>query len=125
VDRPEYWLFQPAPLKGFGPVCRTVTLVNTSTVTIILRYRIFLLTALTNIYSCFDSKTLYTVTDTDKEGRRYVEDVVDKEKDIGQGCKLSKTFGSILGDIGLYITYFEERRAVLFEELLDCYKKID
>jgi hypothetical protein len=44
VDRPEYWLFRPAPLRGFGPVCRTVTLVNTSTVTIILRYRIFLLT---------------------------------------------------------------------------------
>jgi hypothetical protein len=47
VDRPEYWLFRPALLKSFGPVCRTVTLVNTSTVTIILRYRIFLLTAST------------------------------------------------------------------------------
>jgi hypothetical protein len=35
IDRPEYWLFRPAPLKGFGPVYRTVTLVNTSTVTII------------------------------------------------------------------------------------------
>jgi hypothetical protein len=35
VDRPEGLLFQPAPLRGFGPDCRTVTLVNTSTVTII------------------------------------------------------------------------------------------
>jgi hypothetical protein len=81
--------------------------------------------ALTNIYSCFDSKTLYMVTNTDKEGKQYIEDVVDKEKDIGQGRVLSKTFGSIIGDIGLYITYFEQGRAVLFDELLDCYKKID
>jgi hypothetical protein len=81
--------------------------------------------ALTNMYSRFDSKTLHAVTDTDEEGRRYVEDVVDEEKDIGQGCKLSKTFGSILGDIGLCMTYFEEGRAVLFEELLDRYEKID
>jgi hypothetical protein len=43
MDRPEYWLFRPAPLKGFGPVYRTVTLVNTSTVTIILCYCIILL----------------------------------------------------------------------------------
>jgi hypothetical protein len=35
VDRPECWLFRPALLRGFGPDCRTVTLVNTSTVTII------------------------------------------------------------------------------------------
>jgi hypothetical protein len=81
--------------------------------------------ALTNMYSRFDLKTLYAVPNTDKEGRRYVKDVVDEEKDIGQGCKLSKTFGSILRDIGLCITYFEEGRAVLFKELLDCYEKID
>jgi hypothetical protein len=43
VDGPECWLFRLALLRGFGPDCRTVTLVNTSTVTIILRYRIILL----------------------------------------------------------------------------------
>jgi hypothetical protein len=42
IDRPEYRLFRLAFLKGFGPDCRTVTLVNTSTVTIILCYCIIL-----------------------------------------------------------------------------------
>jgi hypothetical protein len=42
IDRPEYWLFRLAFLKSFGPDCRTVTLVNTSTVTIILCYCIIL-----------------------------------------------------------------------------------
>jgi hypothetical protein len=32
---------------------------------------------------------------------------MEEEKDIRQGCELSKSFGSILGDIGLYITYFK------------------
>jgi aminoglycoside phosphotransferase (APT) family kinase protein len=79
-------------------------------------------TALTNMYSCFDSKTLHAVTDRDKEGRQYIKDVIDEEKDIRQGCKLSQTFGSILGDIGLCMTYFEEGRAVSFGELLDRYE---
>jgi hypothetical protein len=35
VDRPGYILFRLASLRGFCPDCRTVTLVNTSTVTII------------------------------------------------------------------------------------------
>jgi hypothetical protein len=34
-----------------------------------------------------------------------------------------KTFGSVLGDIGLCMTYFEEGRAVSFGELLDRYGK--
>jgi hypothetical protein len=42
IDRPEGLLFQLAFLKDFGPDCRTVTLVNTSTVTIILCYCIIL-----------------------------------------------------------------------------------
>jgi len=78
--------------------------------------------ALTNMYSCFDSKTLRAVTDRDDEGRQYIEDVMEEEKDIGQGCKLSKSFGSILGDIGLCMTYFEEGRAVSFGKLLDRYE---
>ncbi len=81
--------------------------------------------ALTNMYSRFDSKTLHVVTDSDDEGKQYIEDVMDEEKDIQQGCKLSKSFGSILGDIGLCMAYFEEGRAVSFGELLDRYKKID
>jgi hypothetical protein len=45
-----------------------------------------------------------------------------EEKDIGQGCKLSKSFGSILGDIGLCMTYFEKGRVVSFGKLLDRYE---
>ncbi len=78
--------------------------------------------ALTNMYSRFDSKTLRAVTDRDDEGRQYIKDVMEEEKDIGQGCKLSKSFGSILGDIGLCMTYFEEGRAVSFGKLLDRYE---
>jgi hypothetical protein len=40
VDRPGYMLFRPASLKGFCPDCRIITLVNTSTVTITLCYRV-------------------------------------------------------------------------------------
>jgi hypothetical protein len=43
VDRPGYMLFRPASLRGFCPHCRISTLVNTSTVTIILCYCIILL----------------------------------------------------------------------------------
>jgi len=81
--------------------------------------------ALTNMYSRFDSKTIHAVTGSDEEGRQYIEDIMNEEKDIRQGCKLSKAFGSILGDIGLCMTYFEEGRAVPFGELLDRYEKID
>jgi Phosphotransferase enzyme family len=77
--------------------------------------------ALTNMYSRFDSKTLHSVTDSD-EGRHYIEDVMDEEKDIRQRCNLSKTFGSILGDIGLCMTHFEEGRAVSFGKLMDRYE---
>lgn len=75
--------------------------------------------ALTNIYAYFDSKTLHAVTDRDDEGSQYIKDVMNEEKDIRQGYKLSKTFGNILGHIGLCMTHFEEGRAVLFGELLD------
>ena len=63
---------------------------------------------LTNIYSFFDSKTLQAVTDTDEEGRQYVADIKNEEKDMRQSSRLSQSFGSILGDIGLYITLVEE-----------------
>ena len=80
--------------------------------------------ALTNMYSRFDSKTLHAVPDSDNEGNEYIEDIVDEEYRIGHGCKLSKTFGSILGDIGLCMTYFEEGRAVSFGGLLDRYDEM-
>lgn len=80
--------------------------------------------ALTNMYSRFDPKTVRVVADGDEEGRQYIADVMDEEKDARQGCKLSKAIGSILGDIGLCMTYFEEGRAVSFGELLDRYEKI-
>jgi hypothetical protein len=54
-----------------------------------------------------------------KEGS-IIKDVMDKEN-IQQGCKLPKTFGSILGDIGLCMVYFEGS-AVLFGKLLDRYE---
>ena len=78
--------------------------------------------ALTNMYSLFDSKTLHAVTDTDEEGRQYIEDIMNEEKDTREGRKLSQTFGSILGDIGLCMTFFEEGRAVSFGDLLDRYE---
>ncbi|OJD24731.1 hypothetical protein ACJ73_03910 [Blastomyces percursus] len=78
--------------------------------------------ALTNIYSHFDSKTLHAVPDSNNEGEQYVEDIMDEERQ--HGCKLSTHFGSVLGDIGLCMTHFEEGRAVFFGELLDRYEKI-
>jgi hypothetical protein len=78
--------------------------------------------ALTNVYSLFDSKMLHAVTDRDEEGRQYIKDVTNEEKDTRQGCKLSQTFGSVWGDIGLCMTYFEEGRAVSFGDLLDRYE---
>lgn len=78
--------------------------------------------ALTNMYSGFDSKTLHVVADRDGEGRQYIKDVMDEEKDMGQGCKLSQSFGSILGDIGLCMTSFEQGSAVPFGKLLDRYE---
>jgi hypothetical protein len=81
--------------------------------------------ALTNMYSHFDAKTLHTVTEDHEEGRQYIEDVLDEEKDMPQGCRFSNTFGSILGDIGLCMMHFEEGRAVLFGELLDRYEKMN
>jgi hypothetical protein len=50
---------------------------------------------------------------------------LDEELGMHHRCKLSTTFGSILGDIGLCMTYFEEVRAVLFGELLDRYERMD
>ncbi|CZT09981.1 uncharacterized protein RAG0_14585 [Rhynchosporium agropyri] len=41
--------------------------------------------ALTNMYSHFDAKTLDVVTDTDEEGRQYIEDIMNEEKDMPQG----------------------------------------
>jgi hypothetical protein len=52
------------------------------------------------------------VTESDDEGRQYIEDVMHEEKNIRHGCKLSKAFGSILGDIGLCMTHL--RREELF-----------
>jgi hypothetical protein len=77
------------------------------------------------MYSCFYSKTLYAVPDSNNESKQYIEDTVDEEHGARHRCKLSKTFGSILGDIGLCMIYFEEGRAILFGELLDRYEKMD
>jgi hypothetical protein len=63
--------------------------------------------ALTNIYSSFNLKTLCAIINRDDKERQYIKDVIKKEKDIRQGYKLFKSFRSILGDIGLYITYFK------------------
>jgi hypothetical protein len=74
------------------------------------------------MYSCFDLKTLYAITNKDNKRRQYIKDIINKKKDIQQGCNLFKTFGSVLKDISLCITYFEEEKAVLFRELLEYYK---
>ncbi|KAG4432826.1 hypothetical protein IFR05_011691 [Cadophora sp. M221] len=78
--------------------------------------------ALTNMYSVFDSRTLHAVTDTNEEGRQYIEDIMNEEMDTRQSRKLSQTFGSILGDIGLCMSFFEEGEAVSFGDLLDRYE---
>jgi hypothetical protein len=54
IDRQEGLLFRPAFLKGFGPEYRTVTLVNTSTVTIILCYCVIFVIVIT--YKIFKSR---------------------------------------------------------------------
>ncbi|KAH7317343.1 hypothetical protein BKA65DRAFT_411058, partial [Rhexocercosporidium sp. MPI-PUGE-AT-0058] len=77
---------------------------------------------LTNMYSPFNSKTLHAVTDTDEEGRQYIDDIMNEEKETRQGRKLSQSFGGILGDIGLCMTFLEEGRAVSFGDLLDRYE---
>jgi hypothetical protein len=38
-----------------------------------------------------------------EEGKQYIKDIMHEEKDIRHGCKPSKAFGSILGDISLCI----------------------
>lgn len=81
--------------------------------------------ALTNMYSRFDSTTMHAEPDMNNEGKQYIEDIIDEERGIRHGCLLSETFGSILGDIGLCMIYFEEGRAVLFGELVDRYEKMD
>jgi hypothetical protein len=40
--------------------------------------------ALTNMYSYFYLKTLHAVTDRDEEGRQYIEDIIEEERDIRQ-----------------------------------------
>jgi hypothetical protein len=59
VDRLEGLLFRPALLKGFSPDCRTVTLVNTSTVTIILCYCIILLIKSLELSPVFGADPLF------------------------------------------------------------------
>lgn len=78
-------------------------------------------TALTNMYSHFDSKVLRTVPNPDG-GSQYIHDVLNAEKDIGQVSILSQTIGSILGDISLCMTYFEDGKVVPYGELLDRYE---
>jgi hypothetical protein len=73
------------------------------------------------MYSRFDSKTLHAVSSNNNEGQQYIEVIMGEELEIRHGCNP----WSILGDIGLRMTYFEEGRAVSFEELLDRYERMD
>jgi hypothetical protein len=63
VDRLGYMLFWLASLKGFCPYCRILTLINTSTVTIILRYCIILVIHCTNFLAPSTVSTSITGND--------------------------------------------------------------
>lgn len=59
------------------------------------------------IYVSYDRSKTGALEDADEEGSPCIEDVIDEEIGIRRGCKLSKTFGCIFGDLGPRKTYFE------------------
>jgi len=73
--------------------------------------------ARTNMYAWFNPDR--AALDWGDEGRQYLADITSKEEDMHLSQKLSKTFGSLLGDIGLCMQFFEEGRAVPFDSVLD------
>ncbi|KAI9789351.1 MAG: hypothetical protein M1816_006240 [Peltula sp. TS41687] len=77
--------------------------------------------ALTNLYSCFDLKTVQAIPDGEEDGRSYIEDVMDQEMMMSGEPKLSAAFASILGDIGHWMISFEEGKIAPFTDVLDRY----
>jgi hypothetical protein len=73
--------------------------------------------ARTNIYASFNPKR--AALDLSEEGRQYLADVTCEEEHMNLSPSLSKTFGSLLGDLGLCMNFFEEGRAVPFDIVLD------
>jgi hypothetical protein len=79
-------------------------------------------TALTTMYFHFDSKALSMIPD-EKHGRKYLHDIIRKEKEMQLANKISSSFGSTLGDIGHCMNLFEEGKATSFSHVLGRYIK--
>lgn len=73
--------------------------------------------ARTNMYAGFDPNR--AALDWGDEGAQYLADVAEKERDMSSSHRLSQAFGSLLGDIGLCMQFFEEGTAVPFDTVLD------
>lgn len=73
--------------------------------------------ARTNMYAGFDPNR--AALDWGDEGAQYLADVAEKERDMSSSHRLSQAFGSLLGDIGLCMQFFEEGTAVPFDSVLD------
>lgn len=70
-----------------------------------------------NMYASFNPQR--ASLDLKEEGKQYVGDIACMEAGMDVSQKLSETFGSILGDIGLCMQFYEEGRALAFDSMLD------
>lgn len=75
-----------------------------------------------NMYASFNPQ--HANLDLNEEGKQYVADVACMEMGMSASPRLSETFGSILGDIGLCMQFYEEGRALLFDTVLDRTEKV-
>ncbi|KID94310.1 Protein kinase-like domain protein, partial [Metarhizium majus ARSEF 297] len=75
-----------------------------------------------NMYASFNPQQ--ATLDLNEEGKQYVGDVACTEMGMSASPRLSETFGSILGDIGLCMQFFEEGRALSFDTVLDRTEKV-
>uniref|UniRef100_A0A8H7NPL4 Aminoglycoside phosphotransferase domain-containing protein n=1 Tax=Bionectria ochroleuca TaxID=29856 RepID=A0A8H7NPL4_BIOOC len=70
-----------------------------------------------NLYGLFNSRL--ATQDFAEEGRQYIGDVAGAEIEMNVSQKLSEAFGSIFGDLGLCMQFYDEGRALLFDSVLD------
>lgn len=80
--------------------------------------------ALTNMYSRFDRETTRAAPDVEEDGRTYKEDIMEQEETMPAEWKLSSVFGSVMGNLGLCMSQFEEGKAIFYTEVIDRYKAI-
>ncbi|KAG8415435.1 hypothetical protein J3458_009282 [Metarhizium acridum] len=75
-----------------------------------------------NMYASLDSQG-ETINLVD-EGKQYIADIADTEMNLNPSCRLSGTFGSILGELGLCMHFYEEGIALSFNRVLDRAEKL-